>query len=104
MMHVSDDSQVTDNQAGSRLELRADGRLAELRYRRNGRRLVLIHTEVPPELEGRGTGGALMSAATWCTRPRRADTSWLTIRSTPFRASRAGDPNRSLSAPAPDSR
>ena len=63
MMHVSDDSQVTDNQAGSRLELRADGRLAELRYRRNGRRLVLIHTEVPPELEGRGTGGALMSAA-----------------------------------------
>jgi predicted GNAT family acetyltransferase len=63
MVLVSDASKVTDNQAGSRLEFRADGFLAELRYRRNGRRLVLIHTEVPPELEGRGIGGRLVSAA-----------------------------------------
>jgi predicted GNAT family acetyltransferase len=60
---VSDASEITDNQAESRLELRAGDRLAELAYRRNGRRLVLIHTEVPPELEGRGIGGALVSAA-----------------------------------------
>lgn len=59
---VSDASEITDNQAESRLELRAGDRLAELAYRRNGRRLVLIHTEVPPELEGRGIGGALVSA------------------------------------------
>ena len=63
MVYVSDASKVTDNQAGSRLEVRADGFLAELRYRRNGRRLVLIHTEEPPELEGRGIGGRLVSAA-----------------------------------------
>jgi uncharacterized protein len=60
---VSDAQPVTDNQAGSRFEVAADGYLAELAYRRNGSRLVLIHTEVPPELEGRGIGGRLVAAA-----------------------------------------
>ena len=55
--------QVTDNQAASRFELHADGQLAELPYRRNGNRLVLIHTEVPEQLEGRGIGSALVLAA-----------------------------------------
>jgi len=63
MVYVSDAPQVTDNQADSRLELQADDRLAELDYRRNGKRLVLLHTEVPAELEGRGLGGRLVSAA-----------------------------------------
>jgi uncharacterized protein len=60
---VNDPQPVTDNQAESRFELRVDGRLAELLYRRNGNRLVLIHTEVPVELEGRGLGGTLVRAA-----------------------------------------
>jgi uncharacterized protein len=60
---VSDAQPVTDNQAGSRFEVAADGYLAELAYRRNGSRLVLIHTEVPPELAGRGIGGRLVAAA-----------------------------------------
>jgi uncharacterized protein len=60
---VSETPPVTDNQAESRFELWVDGRLAELPYRRNGNRLVLIHTEVPVELEGRGLGGALVMAA-----------------------------------------
>jgi hypothetical protein len=64
MDRVTDTRQVTDNQAASRFELTVDGQLAELRYRRNGKRLVLVHTEVPPELEGRGLGGALVAAAT----------------------------------------
>jgi len=55
---VSEPQQVTDNQAASRFELGADGSLAELLYRRVGNRLVLIHTELPVELEGRGIGGA----------------------------------------------
>ncbi|HZC40128.1 MAG TPA: hypothetical protein VE343_05600, partial [Streptosporangiaceae bacterium] len=41
------DGEVTDNQAASRFELGAGGQLAVLQYRRNGKRLVLIHTEVP---------------------------------------------------------
>jgi uncharacterized protein len=60
---MSDALPVTDNQAESRFELWVDGQLAELPYRRNGKRLVLIHTEVPEELEGRGLGGALVAAA-----------------------------------------
>jgi len=47
MVGVSDAQQVTDNQAESRFELWVDGLLAELPYRQNGKRLVLIHTEVP---------------------------------------------------------
>jgi predicted GNAT family acetyltransferase len=60
---VSDDDPVTDNQAESRFEYRADGHLAELMYHRRGDRLVLIHTEVPEELERRGIGGRLVTAA-----------------------------------------
>jgi uncharacterized protein len=60
---VSEPQHVTDNQAASRFEITADGQLAELLYRRNGNRLVLIHTEVPAQLEGRGIGGALVAAA-----------------------------------------
>jgi predicted GNAT family acetyltransferase len=60
---VSDSADVIDNTDASRFELRADGWLAELLYRVRGKRLVLIHTEVPLELEGRGIGGRLVTAA-----------------------------------------
>jgi predicted GNAT family acetyltransferase len=60
---VTDIPQITDNQAASRFELTMDGHLAELAYRRNGNRLVLVHTGVPAELEGHGLGGALIRAA-----------------------------------------
>ena len=60
---MSDAPRITDDQAASRFELRADGHLAELIYRRNGKRLVLIHTAVPPQLEGRGISGQLVAAA-----------------------------------------
>jgi predicted GNAT family acetyltransferase len=60
---VSDSADVIDNTDASRFELRADGWLAELVYRTRGNRLVLVHTEVPLELEGRGIGGRLVTAA-----------------------------------------
>src|SRR5260370_1995830 len=60
---VSDSANVIDNTGASRFELREDGRLAELAYRARGDRLVLVHTEVPVELEGRGIGGRLVTAA-----------------------------------------
>jgi uncharacterized protein len=60
---VSDSADVIDNTDASRFELRADGWLAELVYRIRGDRLVLVHTEVPVELEGRGIGGSLVTAA-----------------------------------------
>jgi predicted GNAT family acetyltransferase len=60
---ASDAASVIDNTDASRFELREDGRLAELVYRIRGDRLVLVHTEVPLELEGRGIGGRLVTAA-----------------------------------------
>lgn len=62
-MTDSNDAVVSDNQAGSRLEVHADGELAELIYRKNGNRLVLVHTEVPEALGGHGIGGKLVLAA-----------------------------------------
>src|SRR5258708_27776475 len=62
---MSDMSDVaaTDNQDSSRLEIRADGQLAELIYRTRAGRLILVHTEVPEALGGRGIGGELVRAA-----------------------------------------
>ena len=60
---MSDAVPVTDNQAASRFEVSDGGYLAELRYHLSGKRLALIHTEVPEELEGRGIGGRLVIAA-----------------------------------------
>jgi len=54
---------VTDNQRDSRLEIHADGQLAELRYRTRAGRLILVHTGVPEALGGRGLGGELVRAA-----------------------------------------
>ena len=54
---------VVDNEAESRFEVSIDGHVAELVYRRHGDRLVLAHTGVPDELEGRGVGGMLVNAA-----------------------------------------
>jgi uncharacterized protein len=55
--------QVVDNKAASRLEVRAGNEVAELIYRQNGKRLVLVHTGVPETLGGRGIGGQLVHAA-----------------------------------------
>jgi predicted GNAT family acetyltransferase len=60
---VTEVPQITDDQAAARFEYAADGHLAWLAYRMRGDRLVLIHTETPAELEGRGIGGALVRAA-----------------------------------------
>jgi predicted GNAT family acetyltransferase len=63
---VSDSADIIDNAGASRFELREAGRLAELVYRRRAGRLVLVHTEVPAELERHGIGGRLVSAAIDC--------------------------------------
>lgn len=58
-----DQLKVLDNTAKHRFELAVEGGLAQLVYRHNGRRLVLVHTEVPDALAGRGLGGRLVEAA-----------------------------------------
>jgi uncharacterized protein len=62
-MSSMSDVTVTDNQDDSRLEMTVEGQLAELMYRTRAGRLILVHTEVPEALGGRGLGGELVRAA-----------------------------------------
>ncbi len=54
---------VVDQPERHRFVLREDGHEAELVYRAEPERLVLVHTGVPDELGGRGIGGRLVRAA-----------------------------------------
>lgn len=56
-------SAVTDNAAKSRFELDVDGHIAFIEYQRTPDRLVLVHTEVPKELGGRGIGSKIAQGA-----------------------------------------
>lgn len=60
---MNDAERVNDNEDESRFELTVDGQFAELVYRWRADRLVLVHTEVPEALGGRGIGGVLVRAA-----------------------------------------
>jgi predicted GNAT family acetyltransferase len=53
---------VTQNEASHRFEITVDGRTGFLEYHRGRDFLSLVHTEVPPELEGHGIGGKLAKA------------------------------------------
>ena len=55
-------SDVTDNKAKSRYELDVDGETAFAVYKRAGDVLILPHTEVPADLEGKGIGSRLIMA------------------------------------------
>ncbi len=46
-----------------RFELTVDGHLAFIDYRNEGDRLILVHTEVPKALGGRGIGTILVRSA-----------------------------------------
>ena len=55
--------EVLHNPAHSRFEAHVDGRLAVADYRREGDVLVMFHTEVPPQLQGRGIAAAMVESA-----------------------------------------
>src|SRR5436190_1995938 len=54
---------VIDNAPESRFEVSVDGHVAVLEYERDEQHMEIVHTEVPDELEGRGLGGLLVTAA-----------------------------------------
>jgi uncharacterized protein len=54
---------VVDVPQESRFVYRTADAVAELDYRLNGSRFILIHTEVPDALSGHGVGGRLVRAA-----------------------------------------
>jgi len=57
------ETEVVDETERSRFVVEAEGAVAELVYRREPGRLVLVHTGVPDELGGRGIGAQLVQAA-----------------------------------------
>lgn len=83
MTEAGTEPEVRDVRAEHRFLVQRDGALAELVYRTEPGRLVLVHTEVPHALEGRGIGGRLVRAAVeravadhlivvpWCPFARR---------------------------------
>lgn len=56
-------SEVTQNPALSRFELEVDGHIAAAHYEQKGGVITFTHTEVPPELGGRGVGSQLAKGA-----------------------------------------
>jgi predicted GNAT family acetyltransferase len=54
---------VVNNEAKQRFEAHAEGQTAYVSYRRFPGRIVMVHTEVPPAIEGRGIAGKLVTAA-----------------------------------------
>ena len=60
---ASERPHIIDNQAADRFEAVVEGHVAELTYRRNPKRLVLLHTGVPDVVSRRGIGSALVEAA-----------------------------------------
>jgi len=74
---------VVDERDQDRFVVRVDAEVAQLVYKVDGERLLLIHTEVPHALGGRGLGGLLVRAAVeraaaqrllivpWCPFARR---------------------------------
>jgi predicted GNAT family acetyltransferase len=62
---------VADAPDAGRFEARVDGQLAGfITYRQAGGTLVLVHTEVAPEFEGKGVGGQLAAGALELVRER----------------------------------
>lgn len=54
---------VRNNEQASRYEMQTEAGLAVLEYMLDGKRLALVHTEVPRAVESRGLGAQLVKAA-----------------------------------------
>ena len=54
---------IVNNKADHRFELVVDGHLAAAFYKIDGNVITFIHTEVPPELGGKGIGSQLIKGA-----------------------------------------
>ena len=66
-----DQVEVRHNESARRFEAEVHGLTAIVVYKIQPRRMVIQHTEVPPELEARGLAGKLTRAALEYARGRR---------------------------------
>lgn len=63
MINDPNQSDVKNNTEAERFELTLEGKTAFVQYRIMGRRIIFIHTEVPPEFKGMGIGNRLAQVA-----------------------------------------
>lgn len=63
MMDDATSIPIVHNLAAQRFEATVEGKLCHADYRRVGDTLHMVHTEVPPPLEGRGIAAELIEAA-----------------------------------------
>ena len=54
---------IRNNEKQTRYETSVDGKTAFSAYQREGDTMTFTHTEVPPELEGKGIAGAIVKYA-----------------------------------------
>lgn len=54
---------IRNNEQESRFETTVEGKTAFAAYYRDAGKITFTHTEVPPELEGRGIAGAIVKHA-----------------------------------------
>jgi uncharacterized protein len=71
---------VVNDAARHRFELEVDGHLAATYYKLDGDIITFVHTEVPPELGGRGVGSRLVKGALDEVRAR----GWKVVAQCPF--------------------
>ncbi len=60
---MTDDEFVKKNDNAQRFEIVTDRAVATLTYHEGQQHITLIHTDVPPDLSGKGYGTALVRAA-----------------------------------------
>jgi hypothetical protein len=61
---------IVDNKAEHRFETTVEGHTASLEYKLQGNTIILEHTAVPEELQGRGLAGQLAQAGMAAARER----------------------------------
>ncbi|MBZ0201794.1 MAG: N-acetyltransferase [Ignavibacteria bacterium] len=55
--------ELTDNTEKKQFEFVVDGHTARIEYILSSKKIILTHTEVPKELEGKGIGGKIVKLA-----------------------------------------
>jgi len=70
-MPTAPDLPVVHNIAAKRFEINLDGKIAFSKYLLAGEKIIIEHTEVPLELEGRGIAGRIVRTALDYARARK---------------------------------
>ncbi len=52
--------ELVNNTTAKQFELNVDGGMAIIEYKQTATKIFLLHTEVPPQLEGKGVGTAII--------------------------------------------